>query len=148
MVSAATPQGISLATSYRLDEKDLDYRRGDTAVGFSNDIFQASLIYTHIAAQPQYGFITDNDEIQTRAQVKFKEYWSVFGTVAYDLNSSEVTRQGIGLSYEDECTIFSIAYLSKKDTVSASASDWSIGARITFRTLGDINLGNVAESTF
>ncbi len=148
MFGINTPQGISLATSYRLDEKDLDYRRGDTAVGFSNDIFQASLIYTHIAAQPQYGFITDNDEIQTRAQVKFKEYWSVFGTVAYDLNNSEVTRQGIGLSYEDECTIFSIAYLSKKDTVSASASDWSIGARITFRTLGDINLGNVAESTF
>jgi len=148
MFGVNTPQGLSLSTSYRLDQKSLDYRRGDTAVGFSNDAFQAALTYTHIQAQPQYGFTTNQDEIQARAQVKFKEYWSIFGTVAYDLNSDEVTRQGIGLSYEDECTIFSIAYLSRKDTTNESASDWSIGARITFRTLGDINIGNVADSTF
>jgi LPS-assembly protein len=143
-----TPQGISLSTSYRLDEKDLSYKRGDTSLGFSNDDFQTSLIYTHIAAQPQYGFTSNQDEIQTRAQLKFKEYWSVFGTVAYDLNSDQITRRGIGLSYEDECTIFSIAYLERKDSTNETASDWSIGARITFRTLGDINLGNVADATF
>ena len=148
MFGVNTPQGLSLSTSYRLDEKDLSYRRGDTALGFSNDDFQTSLIYTHIQAQPQYGFTNNNDELQTRAQVKFKDYWSVFGTVAYDLNNNDVTRRGIGLSYEDECTIFSIAYLEHKDSANESASDWSIGARITFRTLGDINLGNVGDSSF
>jgi LPS-assembly protein len=148
MFGLTTPQGISLSTSYRFDEKDFAFRRGDTSVGFSNDVFQTSLIYTHIAAQPQYGFTSNQDEIQTRAQIKFKEYWSVFGTVSYDLNSNDITRQGVGLSYEDECTIFTVSFLDKKDTTASSASDWSIGARLTFRTLGDVNLGSVQDATF
>jgi len=106
------------------------------------------LIYTHIAAQPQYGFTSNQDEIQSRAQIKFKEYWSVFGTVSYDLNSNEITRQGVGLSYEDECTIFTVSFLDKKDSTASSASNWSIGARLTFRTLGDVNLGSVQDATF
>nr|WP_205925833.1 LPS-assembly protein LptD [Rhizobium sp. P38BS-XIX] len=148
MFGLTTPQGISLATSYRFDEKDFAFRRGDTSVGFSNDIFQTSLIYTHIAAQPQYGFTSDQDEIQSRAQIKFKEYWSVFGTVSYDINNDQFTRQGVGLSYEDECTILSISFLNKKDSTNQAASDWSIGARLTFRTLGDVNLGSVQDATF
>ena len=148
MFGLTTPQGISLSTSYRFDEKDFAFRRGDTSIGYANDIFQTNLIYTHITAQPQYGFTSDQDEIQTRAQIKFKEYWSVFGTVSYDINSSEVTRQGIGLSYEDECTIFSVSFLNKKDSTDQSASDWSVGAKLTFRTLGDVNLGSVQDATF
>ncbi|TWB55139.1 LPS-assembly protein [Rhizobium sp. ERR 922] len=148
MFGLTTPQGISLSQSYRFDEKDFAFRRGDTAVGFSNDVFQTSLIYTHIAAQPQYGFTSNQDEIQSRAQIKFKEYWSVFGTVSYDLNSNEITRQGVGLSYEDECTIFTVSFLDKKDSTASSATNWSIGARLTFRTLGDVNLGSVQDATF
>ena len=148
MFGLTTPQGISLSTSYRFDEKDFAFRRGDTSIGYANVIFQTNLIYTHITAQPQYGFTSDQDEIQTRAQIKFKEYWSVFGTVSYDINSSEVTRQGIGLSYEDECTIFSVSFLNKKDSTDQSASDWSVGAKLTFRTLGDVNLGSVQDATF
>ncbi len=89
--------------------------------------------------------ISDNDEIQTRATVKFKDYWSIFGGIAYDLNNNTFTRQTIGLTYEDECTIFTIAYSDKRDTSDQSASDWTIGARLTFRTLGDINLGDASE---
>ncbi|MCZ3378444.1 LPS-assembly protein LptD, partial [Rhizobium sp. AG207R] len=148
MVGLTTPQGISLSTSDRFDEKDFAFRRGDTAVGFSNDVFQTSLIYTHIAAQPQYGFTSNQDEIQSRAQIKFKEYWSVFGTVSYDLNNDEITKYGAGLSYTDECTVFSLSFLDKKDTTDGSTNDFSIGARITFRTLGDVNLGSVQDSTF
>jgi LPS-assembly protein len=148
MVGINTPQGIALSTSYRLDHNNLSYQRGDTSLGYSNSDFQASMIYTHINAQPQYGFTTNQDEIQTRAQINFKDYWSVFGTVSYDLNNSDVTRRGIGLTYQDECTTFTLAYLEHMDSSNQSASDWSIGARITFRTLGDINLGNVAETAF
>ncbi len=62
----------------------------------ANDDFQTSVTYTHIAAQPQYGFTTDQDEIQTRAQIKFKNHWSVFGTVSYDLNDSGDHAPGVG----------------------------------------------------
>ncbi|TCR93019.1 LPS-assembly protein LptD [Rhizobium sp. BK376] len=148
MVGVTTPQGISLSTSYRLDEQDLSYKRGDTAVSYSNPDFQSSLVYTHIAAQPNYGFLENQDEIQGSAKYKFKDYWSIFGTVSYDLNNDEITREGVGLSYEDECTIFTLAFISRKDSTNETASDWSVGARITFRTLGDINLGDTQNTTF
>ncbi|MGO8330309.1 hypothetical protein ACC811_36535, partial [Rhizobium ruizarguesonis] len=41
------------------------------------------------------------------------------------------------LSYDDECTIFTIAYTDSRDSDDESVSDWTIGARLTFRTLGD-----------
>ncbi|TCL70238.1 LPS-assembly protein LptD [Rhizobium sp. BK251] len=141
MGSVTTPQGVSLTGSYRLDETDFSFRRGDASAGYQNDRFSTSLVYTHIAAQPDYGSPVPNDELQSFASLKFKEYWSVFGGVAYDLNNSSVSRQSIGLSYEDECTIFTIAYSERRDTVNETASDWSVGAKLTFRTLGDINLG-------
>ncbi len=94
-----------------------------------------------LAAQPDYGFDEDQDEIQAKGTFKFKDYWSVFGGVAWDLNNDVLVRKTLGLSYEDECTIFTIAYTSKRDTSDESASDWSIGARLTFRTLGDVNVG-------
>lgn len=140
-----TPQGFSFAASYRLDEKSLELRRGDLTAGFQTDTFQSQLLYTHLSAQPEYGYDTDNDELQTRAQIKFKDYWSIFGGIAYDLNNNTFTRQTIGLTYEDECTIFTIAYSDKRDTSDQSASDWTIGARLTFRTLGDINLGDASD---
>ncbi|KQV63951.1 LPS-assembly protein LptD [Rhizobium sp. Root1220] len=140
-----TPQGFAFAASYRLDEKDLDFRRGDLTAGFQTDKFQSQLLYTHIAAQPAYGFADDNDEIQSKATVKFKEYWSVFGGIAWDLNNNVVSRRSVGLSYEDECTIFTIAYVDKRDISGESASDWTIGAKLTFRTLGDINVGTYTD---
>ncbi|MGO4354044.1 LPS-assembly protein LptD [Rhizobium sp. RAF36] len=137
-----TPQGLALAASYRLDEKDLSLNRGDFTAGFQNDTFQSQLIYTHITAQPDYGLSSDADEIQTKASVKFKDYWSIFGGIAWDLNNDVISKKSIGLSYEDECTIFTIAYTDKRDISDESASDWTIGARLTFRTLGDIKLGD------
>jgi LPS-assembly protein len=99
------------------------------------------LIYTHVTAQPAYGYNEDNDEIQSTARVKFKDYWSIFGGIAWDLNNDVLSKRTLGLSYEDECTIFTIAYTDRRDMSKESASDWTIGAKLTFRTLGDINLG-------
>ncbi|OCJ18221.1 Organic solvent tolerance protein [Rhizobium sp. AC44/96] len=140
-----TPQGFAFAASYRLDRDDLELRRGDLTAGFQTDAFQSQLLYTHVSAQPEYGFNSDNDEIQTKATVKFKDYWSIFGGIAYDLNNNVVSRKMVGLSYEDECTIFTIAYSDKRDVSDESASDWTIGARLTFRTLGDLNIGDVTD---
>ncbi|TBA58102.1 LPS-assembly protein LptD [Rhizobium ruizarguesonis] len=136
-----TPYGVSVAASYRLDEKDFEFRRGDLTTAYQNDTFATQLTYTHLSAQPAYGFAEDNDEIQTNSSVKFKDYWSIFGGIAWDLNNDVISRRTIGLSYDDECTIFTIAYTDSRDSDDESGSDWTIGARLTFRTLGDIKIG-------
>ncbi|MBY5815232.1 LPS-assembly protein LptD [Rhizobium leguminosarum] len=136
-----TPYGVSVAASYRLDEKDFEFRRGDLTTAYQTDTFATQLTYTHLSAQPAYGFAEDNDEIQTNSSVRFKDYWSIFGGIAWDLNNDVISRRTIGLSYDDECTIFTIAYTDSRDSDDESGSDWTIGARLTFRTLGDIKIG-------
>lgn len=148
MAGLTTPGGWALSYSSRLDRKDLSLRRTDTRVGFENYRLQAAMTYTRIAAQPLYGFPEDNDEVQTIAALKFRDYWSVFGSVTYDINNSNLARSGVGVTYDDRDTIFSIVYENTRDTGSTIANDWSIGARLSFRTLGDINVGDTKLDGF
>lgn len=142
MVGIDAPSGITTSLSGRFDESNLDLRRADATIGYQGIFWQTALTYTSIQAQPLYGSTSDQDEIQTAAAYKFQDYWSVFGSVTYDLNSNVVTRNGIGITYDDRDTIFSLVYKEERDTDQTVANDWSIGARISFRTLGDINVGD------
>ncbi|MBX5157372.1 MULTISPECIES: LPS-assembly protein LptD [unclassified Rhizobium] len=137
-----TPFGVSVTGSYRLDEKNFEFRRGDLTTAYQNDTFSTQMTFTHLSAQPEYGFASDNDELQTSSKIKFKDYWSIFGGIAWDLNNDVISRRTLGLSYDDECTIFTIAYTDSRDSGDETASDWTIGARLTFRTLGDIKIGS------
>ncbi|MNY62325.1 LPS-assembly protein LptD [compost metagenome] len=100
------------------------------------------MTYTRIEAQPLYGSQSNQDEIQTAAAYRFHDYWSVFGAITYDINNDVISRNGFGITYDDQDTLFSLVYKQERDTDSMVANDWSIGARISFRTLGDVNVGD------
>ncbi|MCP8895691.1 LPS-assembly protein LptD [Shinella daejeonensis] len=142
------PNGLSLTSSMRLDKDDLALRRTDTSLRFDGAHFESQLTYTRIARQLDYGFDRAQDEIQTAAAFKFRDYWSVFGALTYDINQDIVSRSGIGLSYDDRDTIFSIVYEETRDKSGSVANDWSIGARLVFRTLGDIKVGDTTIEGF
>ncbi|WP_428428129.1 LPS-assembly protein LptD [Pararhizobium sp.] len=142
MVGVDAPSGITASLSSRFDERNLDLRRADATLGYQGILWQTAVTYTSIQAQPLYGSTRDQDEIQTAAAYKFADYWSVFGSVTYDLNSNVITRNGVGITYDDRDTIFSLVYKEERDSNQSIANDWSIGARISFRTLGDINVGD------
>lgn len=142
MFGIDAPSGLTASLSGRLDEEDFDLRRTDFSVGYEGIAWQTAITYTSIKAQPTYGSPYDQDEIQTAAAWRFREYWSVFGSVTYDLNNSLVTRNGLGITYDDQDTLFSLVYKNERDPDQSLANDWSIGARISFRTLGDINVGD------
>ncbi|WP_275790164.1 LPS-assembly protein LptD [Pararhizobium gei] len=142
MVGIDAPSGFTASLSGRFDEQDFNMRRSDTTIGYQGILWQTALTYTSIQSQPLYGSRSDQDEVQTAAAYKFHDYWSVFGSVTYDLNSDVITRNGIGVTYDDRDTIFSLVYKQERDTDQSIANDWSIGARISFRTLGDIDVGD------
>nr|WP_234887024.1 LPS-assembly protein LptD [Sinorhizobium terangae] len=142
MVGIDAPYGLMASLSGRLDEDDFALRRADATVGYLGLNWQAALTYTRIEAQPTYGSPSDQDEIQTAAAYRFQDYWSVFGALTYDINNDVISRNGFGITYDDQDTLFSIVYTQERDTDSSVANDWSIGARISFRTLGDINVGD------
>lgn len=141
MAGIDLPNGISLATSVRLDEDSLDLQRTDASVSYSNERLQTSLVYSQIAAQPEYGFTEANDELSASSSIKVSEYWTAFGSLGWDLDEIALNSRKVGLSYADECMVLMFAYTEKLDPERETASDWSIGARLTFRTLGDINVG-------
>lgn len=142
MFGVDAPSGLMASLSGRLDEEDLALRRADATVGYLGLTWQAAMTYTRIEAQPLYGSQTDQDEIQTAAAYKFHDYWSVFGAITYDINNDVISRNGFGITYDDQDTLFSLVYQEERDTDSTIANDWSIGARISFRTLGDVNVGD------
>lgn len=136
------PIGLAFSTGARLDKDDFSVRRADTSVSFSNDRFSTALTYTRVAAQPVYGLVDSASEIQNKASFKFRDYWSVFGSITYDIGNKVVSKNGIGISYDDRDTVFSIAYEQTRDKANTSANDWSIAARLMFRTIGDIQIGS------
>jgi LPS-assembly protein len=71
---------------------------------------------------------------------RINENWALAGTATWDLADKELVRRGIGISYADECTIFTVAYTDKPS--DTAANDWTVSARLSFRTLGDISVGS------
>jgi LPS-assembly protein len=148
MAGIDLPIGLSIASSARLDKDDFSLRRSDTSLRFDGARFETEITYTRIAAQPAYGVPYNASEIQSAAAFKFQDYWSVFGSLTYDLNRQSLSRNGVGFSYDDRDTVFSIVYEQTRDKSNSTANDWSIGARLMFRTLGDIRIGDATLTGF
>ncbi|MQW08268.1 LPS assembly protein LptD, partial [Sinorhizobium meliloti] len=142
MLGIDAPSGLMASLSGRLDESDFSLRRADATVGYLGLNWQAALTYTRIEAQPSHRSDSDQDGIETAAAYRFHAYWSVFGAVTYDIDRGVVSRNGLGTTYDDQDTLFSIVYKQERDTDSSAANEWSIGARISFRTLGDVYVGD------
>ena len=148
MAGIDLPNGISFSTSARLDKDNLSLRRSDASLRFDGSNFETEITYTRIGAQPLYGLTETSSEVQGAAAFRFRDYWSVFGSVTYDIGNHVVSRNGIGLSYDDRDTVFSIVYEQTRDKSSSQANDWSIGARLMFRTIGDIQVGDTTLAGF
>ncbi|MGL3606656.1 LPS-assembly protein LptD [Rhizobium sp. G187] len=144
MAGIDLPMGISASASVRLDEKTLEVQRTDIGASYSTNRMTTSLTFTQVAAQPDYGFDEDNQTVSSKSTVKLNETWSVFGSVNYDIDANSFNRRSVGISYEDECTTFSIGYTDKYDPNAETANDWTIGGKLVFRTLGEINLSDTS----
>lgn len=138
------PFGLSLSAGVRLDEKTLDVRRTDLNATYAQDRFETSVTFTQVDARPEYSFDGDNQTVTGSSTVKVTQNWSVFGSVNYDIDANTFNRRSVGISYADECTVFSIAYSDKYDPNAETANDWTIGGKLVFRTLGEINLSDTS----
>jgi LPS-assembly protein len=66
--------------------------------------------------------------------------WALSASATWDIKNEELIRRGLGVTYSDECTVFTVTYTDKPASTDANA--WTVMARISFRTLGDINVGS------
>lgn len=140
MAGIDLPQGFSVSAGARFDKDSFEVQRTDAEFSYTTARLSGSLIYTQIEAQPDYGSTDNTDLLQSSSSFRINENWSVSGSAIWDLNDQEIIRRGIGFTYADECTIFSVAY--SDEPADINANDWTVSARLTFRTLGDIAIGN------
>ncbi|MET3613089.1 LPS-assembly protein [Rhizobium aquaticum] len=148
MINVQTPFGLGLTESLRLKKENFQVARLDSTLSYSSKFYNVAATYSRIGAQPEYGAAENREQIILTNSVKFKDYWKLYGTVSYDLRKRYLNSSTVGLSYEDECTIFAIGFTSTRDTSNNSGSDWAVGARLTFRTLGDVRVGDATSSSF
>jgi LPS-assembly protein len=148
MAAIDAPIGLSFSNSIRLDKDNFDVNRSETAVGYSDRRVTGKVSYTRVKAQPEYGYSDDREIIQTSGTLRLDDNWSLFGSLNYDINGKFSSERRIGVLYQDECTILALSYSDEGsvNTIRQAANDWSINARLAFRTLGDINVGSSDES--
>ncbi|HEX2147470.1 MAG TPA: LPS assembly protein LptD, partial [Pseudorhizobium sp.] len=132
--------GFGISAGARFDDETFEVQRTDAQLSYTTARISGSLAYTQIEAQPEYGSDEDTDLLQSSSQFRINENWSLATSATWDLNDQEVIRRGIGITYADECTIFTVAYSDKPADIDAN--DWTVSARLEFRTLGDITIGN------
>ncbi|WP_117194172.1 LPS-assembly protein LptD [Rhizobium terrae] len=140
MAAIDLPQGFTLAANTRFDEKTFAVKRTDASFGYTTPRLSGTLVYTQVDPQEEYGSDEATDVLKHSMRFRINENWALAGTATWDLADKQVIRRGIGISYADECTIFTLAYTDKPQ--STVANDWTVSARLSFRTLGDINIGS------
>ena len=141
MAGVETPFGLSLTGNIRFDKDDWDPKRTSGSLTYTGDYLTSTVTYTHISSQPIYADSTSTDEVQSSATVAINDNWSVFGSAAWDMNNNIVSKRAAGFSYTNECLVFTLLYSDDRDVSNTSGVDRKFGARLTFRTLGDINIG-------
>lgn len=143
MVGFSTANGLSFAASARFDKDDFRAERTDLRAGYSRDRLSLSATYSEIKApRPYVTGDEDRREVTGTGTLKIHDFWSVAASASYDLVDDTFNRHAFGVLYEDECFAFSLAYEEVRDDFNTEARDWKIGARLSFRTLGDVNAGD------
>ncbi len=134
-------RGILMSARVRLDDKDFSVKRNELGVSGSFDRLSGSVSYTRLAAAPAFGELAASEVINASASLRLNKEWTAFGNIYYDVKSGFRLQDGVGLSYENECLILSLAY---KETFTADRDlepEKSLFFQITLKTIGGTGFG-------
>lgn len=129
--------GFSLLTKGRFDDKDFETQRAEAQLSYSSPNWSLSTKYAYIAAQPEYGFDTDRHEVGVGGSIKLAEHWRAFSSATFDIENSRLVSDSVGVSYNDECFKFSLAFKETRGRYSTDESDKTVSFKVGIRTIGD-----------
>jgi LPS-assembly protein len=136
-IGIGTPIGVNFIAGARFDKDTFRPQRTDLTASYGTPLLSLSTRYSYIAAQPDYGFERDRQEVSLGASAQLAEHWRVFGTATFDIESSTLVRRGIGFAYDDlECFAITFSY-NERERIGTGEVTRNIGFQISLRTLGD-----------
>ncbi|HET7411442.1 MAG TPA: LPS-assembly protein LptD [Pararhizobium sp.] len=149
-VGMVLPVGLSLDAGARFDKDTFEVQRTDISAGYSNSRLSTHVVYSQLAPQPFYDNSDTQQEVTTRASLRFAQNWRVFGSATYDFENTfqeaGFSRSGIGLGFNNDCFAMDLIFSQERNLIRSSSTfdttDWAVGATISFRTLGDLRFGS------
>jgi len=133
---------ILMTARVRFDEEDLSVKRNELGISGRFDKLSGSVSYTRLAAAPAFGETAASEVINASARVRLNENWTAFGNVYYDFESSFRLRNGVGLSYEDECLILSLAYTETFIEDRDIEPEKTLFLQVILKTIGSAGVGS------
>ncbi|AQX27817.1 MULTISPECIES: LPS-assembly protein LptD [unclassified Bartonella] len=137
MFEANHNHGFSIASRGRFYKKTGKIRRGELEASQKWSNFWASMQYAYISNQPSDEHRQDRQEISFQVGLKFSNYWSINNNASYDLVSNTLVKQGINLSYMDECFGIKFGY-QKVTNPESNIALKSFNFSFSLRTIADI----------
>lgn len=136
---------------FRFDERDFRLNRMEVVSGVNIGSATISTTYAFIGAQPAFGTSHDVEHVTVGATYRLSPNWAVIGSASYSLRNVNNTpgwvSNQVGLRYVDDCFIFSLDYQNVYQGYGDIQPQQRIMARISLRTLGDLNFNQSLGST-
>lgn len=117
----------------RFDEEDLSVQRAEIGVSQTMSWFSGSVAYGYLRDVPTAG-IVEQSFVDLQASVNVADRWRMFGSAVYDVANKYVSKDSVGLAYDDSCVSLSIAYTESRNTL---IPDRSLTFRLNLRTLAE-----------
>jgi len=117
----------------RFDEENFGVQRAEIEASQSASWFTASAAYGYIRDVPTAGIVKQSF-VDVKASANIADRWRVFGSAVYDVANKYVSKDSVGLAYDDSCVSLSIAYTETRNTL---IPDRSLTFRLVLRTLAE-----------
>lgn len=132
---------LDLAYRFRLDRKNLAFRRNEVAVVGGPSSFRLAVTYVQAARNADLPTLNQVREISTSASLRLGQYWSTSGSIVRDLTAAEGQTRALALriAYSDECFVFAVDYSRRFTTNGTLKPDNTLFFRMYFKYLGEVD---------
>ncbi len=133
-------QRFSSQTRVRFDEDSSSFRRIDSSFRYRDKRFDLSTRYYRIDSASNPLLAINNapsEEVSGALGVKITDKWRTRYTGYYDIDSNNLRRQSLSLTYQDDCTLIELTYNRENLANDAIRDSSGFGIRIALLTLGD-----------
>jgi LPS-assembly protein len=134
---------FNLTYRFRVDSRDISFRRQEIAVAGGVPALRATASYVDLADR------LGNSEFARRRQIRFAvasqltQRWSATGGAAFDLVSQrpQPFSMNIGVRYQDECCTITFTYLRSVDLITDTRPTQRFLLSIALKYLGEVRTG-------
>jgi LPS-assembly protein len=136
-VSYQPNQTFTFTSRFRFDKDDFTLKRTELETLANFDRWSVDLLYGDYAAQPQIGFLSEQQGILGSGSYKFDANWVLLGAARYDINAGKFDQTRIGVGYVDDCLILALNYITSYTYSGNPEVNHAIMLQLSLRTLGD-----------